>query len=83
MSSGIQKVQPAVNAAAVTPSDTVNFARVANSIYVGGTGDVVVVFSGGGTITFVGVPAGMILPVQAKRINSTSTTATSMVALYT
>lgn len=74
---------PAAFAAAVTPSDSTNFtAGEARGLYVGGAGDVVVVFPDGTAITFVGVTAGSILPVQCKRVNSTSTTATSIVALF-
>jgi len=71
----------AVSASAVTPSDTVNLDPPARSLYVGGAGDVVVVFEDDAAITFTGVPAGTVLPVQAKRVNSTSTTATAIVAL--
>ena len=49
--------------------------------YVGGTGDVVVTTAGGDTVTFVAVPAGLIIPVRAKRIWETST-ATFMLGLY-
>ncbi len=80
----IQQESPssAYGAFAITKSDTVNFTVNVRGIYVGGTGDVVVVTPDGDAITFVGVPAGTILPVRAKRVNSTSTTATSMVGLY-
>lgn len=69
-------------AKAVTPHDSTNF-DPCRALYVGGAGTVVVVFADtGDAITFVGVPAGAILPVQAKRVNSTNTTATNIVALY-
>jgi hypothetical protein len=67
---------------AITKHDTTDFAFYVRGIYVGGAGDVVVVNPDGSTCTFVGVPAGTILPVKARRVNSTSTTATSMVGLY-
>ena len=67
---------------AITKSDTVNFSFTVRGIYVGGTGDVVAVTEGGTAVTFVAVPAGSILPIRAIRVNSTSTTATSMVGLY-
>jgi hypothetical protein len=72
---------PATDCFAITKSDTVNFTNYCRGIYVGGAGDVVVVTPAGNAITFVGVLAGSVLPVQAKRVNSTSTTATSMVGL--
>lgn len=75
-------VQPATSGEAITKSDTANFAQVSRGIYVGGTGDVVVVFADDVALTFSAVPAGTLLPVRAKRVNSTSTTATLMLALY-
>jgi hypothetical protein len=74
-------------AVAITPSDSVNFIaqgtsdNLCSAIYVGGAGVVVVVFQDGSTANFTCV-AGQILPVRAKRVNSTSTTATLMLALY-
>lgn len=68
---------------AVTPHDSTNFAQTTRSLYVGGAGNVVVVFgSDDAAITFTAVPAGTILPVRAKRVNLTGTTATSIVALW-
>jgi len=67
-------------AAAITKSDTVNLERLTDAIFVGGAGIVVVVFQDGSTANFTCV-AGQILPVRAKRVNSTTTTATLMVAL--
>lgn len=54
------------------------------AIYVGGTGNLCVVcptVAGLSTATFIAVPVGSIIPVQAIRI-STQTTTTSMVAIY-
>jgi hypothetical protein len=64
----------------VTPSNVTDLARPSRGIYVGVAGTVVAVM-GGTAYTFVGVPAGGILPVQATRINATGTTATNLVAL--
>lgn len=72
---------PASAGFAITPSDETDFARVTRGIYVGGAGNVVVVWPDDTTTTFPSVPAGVILPVRAKRVNSTSTTATNMVGL--
>lgn len=73
---------PAESFEAVTASDTVNFSRGARAVYVGGAGNVVVVSKAGTAVTFVGVAAGTILPVECVRVNNTNTTATSMVALF-
>lgn len=71
--------------AAVTPSNTVDFVRYPRGLYVGGGGDVAVVPLSGDAdtaVTFVGVAAGTILPIGARRVNVTGTTATDIVALY-
>lgn len=72
---------PAVSASPVTPSDTVNLAKPARSLYIGTTGNVAVVFEDNTVVTFTSVPVGM-LHVQAKRVNSTNTTASNIVAVF-
>jgi hypothetical protein len=68
-------------ATAVTASDTVDFGQgICRALYVGVTGDVVAVVGGIAT-TFKAVPVG-VLPIACSRVNSTSTTATNMLALY-
>jgi hypothetical protein len=79
-----REMHPAASArrfAAVTKSDTVGFGANARALYIGVTGDVVVVGLDDVAVTFKAVPVG-ILPVQCKRVNSTSTTATDIVALF-
>lgn len=71
-------------ALAITKSDTVNFTQDAapcDAVYIGGAGIVVVVFEDNTTASFTCI-AGQVLPVRAKRVNSTTTTATLMLALY-
>tara|TARA_R100000278_G_C5463842_1_gene161903 strand:+ start:121 stop:624 length:504 start_codon:yes stop_codon:yes gene_type:complete len=51
-------------------------------IYVGGSGAVEVLLEGGSTVIFAGVPSGAFLPILAKQVISTNTTATDMLALY-
>ena len=79
---GSQNINSSMKSFAISKSDTVDFAFLVRGTYVGGAGDVVVVNPDDTTVTFVGVPAGTILPVQARRVNSTSTDATNMVGLY-
>jgi hypothetical protein len=68
--------------AAITPSDTVNIPTGwTRSIYVGVTGDVALVDQNDAVVVWKAVPVG-ILPMRAKRINSTATTATNMVAIW-
>lgn len=72
---------PGVSCFAVTPSDTVNFTKIPRAFYVGTTGDVVLVNTDGTTVTWTAVPAGMIIPCTAIRVNSTSTTASTIVGI--
>lgn len=51
------------------------------AFYVGGTGDLAVTMWDGGNVTFVGLPAGSILPIRAGTVLQTGTTATNVVAL--
>jgi hypothetical protein len=83
--------QPAViynHTEAVTKSDSVNLTtydgnskRLTDALYVGGAGIVVAVFGDDSTGQFTAV-AGEILPLAIKRVNSSTTTATLMQALY-
>lgn len=73
---------PAGNFAAITPSDATDLTFVTRAVYVGTGGNVVAVDAAGTAVTFSNVPDGSILPIRASRINSTSTTATNLVALW-
>lgn len=74
---------PAWDAAAITTSDTVSITGApTRAVYVGGAGNVVALMASGSVVTFTGVPAGTVLPIRVDRINATSTTATSLVALF-
>jgi hypothetical protein len=73
----------AADAVAVVPSDTVDLAKVpTKGIYLGVSGDVKVTLSSGSTVTFTGLSSGVIHPIAAKRIYSTGTTATNILAVY-
>lgn len=74
--------EPADKAKAVTTSNTANLSPNARALYVGVAGDVKVDVPGSATaVTFVGVAAGTILPVQVQRVYATGTTATNIIAL--
>ena len=73
---------PAEDAGAVTPSDSVNLTNTARALYIGGAGNVVVVTASGNVVTFVNAQVGTIIPVRTRRVNATNTTATNIVALY-
>ena len=70
------------NLEAVTPDDSTELGRVSRALYVGGTGDVTVLTAEDQVITLSNVPAGTLLPIQIKRVNSTNTTATLMTSFY-
>ena len=72
---------PAENAIAVTPSDSVDLTGApCRALYIGTGGNLSVII-GGATVTFSNV-AGGILPIRASRVRATGTTATNIVALY-
>lgn len=75
-------LSPAANAYAVTPHDTNLQPNPTRALYVGGAGNVKVTMVGGQEVTFVGVAAGTVLPIRAKIIWSTGTTASSLLGLY-
>lgn len=87
---------PARRAIAVTPSDTLDVTNAAGDgargyakgLYIGVTGNVVVIAAGDNTnsgagtpVTFTAHPVGYI-PLQVRRVKATGTSATNIVALY-
>ncbi len=77
---------PAFNAVAVVPHNTNNILPcAARALWVGGTGTLTVIMAGDDSNTpvlFSAVPAGVWMPIQVKRVNSTGTTATLIVAVF-
>lgn len=78
----------ASRAQSVTPSDTVGLPvqvegqEICPLLYIGGAGDVAVETAGGDTVTFVGLLAGSFFPVHVRKVKSTGTTATNIVAVW-
>lgn len=70
----------AYHAVAITPSDA-TIIPATRGLYVGVTGNIAVRMASGASVTFSNVPVG-ILAVQVDMVKSTSTTATTMLALY-
>lgn len=67
---------------AITPHDSTNFAEgPCDAIYCGGAGAIVVIGRDGVAFTLTAALAGHVYKVNAIRVNSTSTTATNLVAL--
>lgn len=73
---------PAMEAAAVTPNDSTDLPNgPCRALYIGGAGSAVVDTYNNTNITFAGLTAGTILPLNVRRVR-TASTATNMVALY-
>ena len=73
---------PAQGATLLTPSDSADLAIPSRGLYVGATGNVKVTMRGGDTLLFTGLAAGIIHPLSVTRVWATTTTATSIVAVY-
>lgn len=74
---------PAENAVAVTPHNSTDLTIATRALWIGGAGNISVEMVGGqSAVVFTGIPAGTLLPLRVTRVNSTSTTATSIVAVY-
>lgn len=72
---------PFERAFAITPANA-DLPTVTRAIYVGGAGDIVGILKHDDTqVTFVGVPAGSLLPGRFKRILP-ATSAANLVGLY-
>lgn len=72
---------PAVGGFSITPADS-DLTRPIRGIYVGGAGNLRVTTLDGSDLTFDVVPVGLLMPIQIKRVWSTSTTATLLIGLY-
>jgi hypothetical protein len=71
---------PPEHAVAVTPADQ-DLAQVTRAVYVGVAGDLAVRMQDGGSVTFLGVPAGTLLPLRVSRVLP-ATTAGGIVGLW-
>lgn len=81
--SGAALTGPSGGAVSVTPSDSVDLSTgVSRGLYVGVSGNVKVRLPDDTEVTFVGLAAGVIHPIRCKRIWSTGTAATSILAIY-
>ena len=66
---------------AVTPHDT-NLIAPTRGLFIGGAGNVSVDFADGTSALLTAPAVGSVLPISVIRVKATSTTATTMVALY-
>jgi hypothetical protein len=73
---------PPANAFAITKSDSADLPHVTRFLMVGAVGDVALITLNGDTVTLKAVAAGVPIPICARQVLSTNTTATGMVGLY-
>ena len=72
----------ATRSASVSPNDSTDLTNVTRALWVGGAGNVaVMLLDDSAAVTFVGVAAGTLLPLRVRRVMSTNTTATNIVAV--
>jgi hypothetical protein len=71
----------AVNGVSVTPHDSTNLPDPCDLLWIGTGGNVSVLTLDGATLVYTNVPAGYLFQA-CKRVNSTGTTATGIMALY-
>jgi len=74
--------QTAERVAAVTPSDAADLPEWAAALDIGTGGDVRITTWAGDVHTFRNRPSGSVLPVKARRVWATGTTAQDIAALY-
>ena len=70
------------HASTIVPSDVTDLSGECAAIYVGGTGDVAVITTGGETAVFKAVPVGSTLKISCSKVKATGTTATLLLALW-
>lgn len=71
---------PASGGFAVEPHDSNIMPQVSRALYVGGAGTISMVLVSGDPLTLSNVPAGSVLPVRARQVLATGTTATAIAA---
>ncbi|MES2337819.1 MAG: hypothetical protein V4537_06980 [Pseudomonadota bacterium] len=73
---------PATRVLAVVPHDTNPLTDIPKALYIGTGGALVLQGISGGDASFTNVGDGCILPIRARLVKATGTTATGIVALY-
>lgn len=73
---------PATRLVAIVPHDTSPLSDVPKALYVGTGGTIVLAGVSGGDATLLNVPDGTILPIRARFVRASGTTAQAIVGLY-
>ena len=68
---------PGYDAFVITPNSGANLATPVRALWVGAAGDICLVTMKGTSLTFTGVNAGSILPIQCIRVNATTSGTTA------
>lgn len=72
---------PASHGFAIAAHDSNELAEVTRAIYVGGAGALALVMESGASLTLSGIAGGTLLPLRARLVKATGTTATNLVGL--
>lgn len=79
---GVMHSAPARKAFTISPSDSSELTYVTRGIYTGAGGAIAVILvDDTSSVTFANVPAGIVLPLRARQVKSTGTTATGLIGL--
>lgn len=71
----------AIDGIVVTPNDATELDPMAHGLYIGTAGDVAIITPQGTTVVYHNLPAGTTLPVDARIVMATGTTAANIIAL--
>ena len=72
---------PANSGFTITPNDATELPEITRAIYIGNGGNLSVEMNKGGTLEFVNVPSGSLMPIRAKKVLE-ATTATSLIGIH-
>lgn len=70
-----------LSAVAVTPNDSTVISAT-KGLYLGATGDAVVIMADGNDATFKNLSGGIVHPLSVTKVKATGTTATNIIAVY-
>lgn len=77
-----RRIDSGSSAFAITPNDSSDLAQPIRGLYIGGAGNIVVLFEGDTSpVTLVGLVAGVVHPLAVKKVFATGTTATSIIGV--
>lgn len=72
---------PSTHGFAITPDDNAALPQTIRAIYVGTAGNITMTLAEDAELVFANIPAGTILPIRAKSVSATGTTASDLIGL--